>query len=91
MSGVAKDHFLGVVIHIGVIKPRGAGMAGVVRLVLLTVHHPHHSLKGAGKAAVVHRPTVDVDEVRPLCFEPLFNQRPYQVMDGDGADARRSL
>ena len=60
-------------------------------LMLFTVHQPHYSLKGAGKAAVVHWLTLDIDKIRTLRFETLFDERPNQVMDRHGADARRSL
>lgn len=66
-------------------------MAGVVRLMLLTVDHPNYSLKCAGESAVVHRLSVHVHKVRTLRFEMLFDERPNQVMDRHGADARRSL
>ena len=43
-----ENHFLGIVIHLSVIKPRGAGVAGVVELMLFAVYQFHDTDEEAG-------------------------------------------
>ena len=48
IARMPENHFLGVVVHLGVIKPRGAGVAGVVELMLFAVHQFHNMGEKAG-------------------------------------------
>lgn len=89
---MSENHFSGVVIHLGVIKPRGAGVAGVVELMLFAVYQFHDTDEEAGKAAIgIGHAAIVGYQMRTIAGEANFYKGPYAAMDRYDTHACRRL
>ena len=87
---MTEYHFLGVVIHFGVVKPRGASVAGVVGFMLFAVYQFHDTDEEAGKAAIgIGLAACIAEEMATRKAQALFNEWPEAAMDGDDTHTSR--
>ena len=63
---MAENHLTCIFVHLCAVEQGSAGMACVVRLVLLSVDQLHYPSEGAGEPAIVVRLAVYVNEIWPF-------------------------